>query len=287
MKKRQNRKTKPRPADVCEMLTTAINTLIGQFQEVSEKTPKMFWWSITVPRDDFAHEDLMLYYWGDLLGANYKADLCNIAAIRGSKSGNWTRYAITGSDATHKAWLTVSKRCECAANALRYPGNPDVTMSLSDYLTGLNPLKSQSKDPAQVYFLAPSWFEFIYNTSCELGSSIVAYGGNKRIKGWADAWIPYRYIKQDICKASILALKYLKQKIDIEIKQEKSNLASTKQTEAKQDTTPENQKGTLEPKPPESLQNLLGLWRHGRKYWKLILLLALILFLWFVIQIVF
>ncbi len=223
MKKRQNRKTKPLPADVCETLTLAINTLIAQFQEVSEKTPKMFWWSITVPRDDCANEDLMLYYWGDLLGADYKADLCNIAAIRGSKSGNWTRYAITGSDVTLKAWLKVSKICECAANALRYPGNPDIAMSLSDYLTGLNPLKSPSKDPAQVYFLSSTWFEFVYNTSCELGSMIVAYGGNKRITGWADARIPYRHIKQDICEASILALKFLQKNV---------NLASTKLNES-------------------------------------------------------
>lgn len=50
----------------------------------------------------------------------------------------------------------------------------------------------------------------------------------------------------------------------------------SEETEQEKDIR-EKREGILEPKPPESLQKLLWMLKHGRKYWKLIVLFILIL----------
>jgi hypothetical protein len=67
------------------------------------------------------------------------------------------------------------------------------------------------------------------------------------------------------------------------------DLASTKPSETKQNALlakNEEQEGVIVPKPPEFLQTLLWLWRHGKKHWKLILLAAIIMLLGFILQLV-
>jgi hypothetical protein len=52
-----------------------------------------------------------------------------------------------------------------------------------------------------------------------------------------------------------------------------------KETEQENKDTKENQKGVLEPKPPELFQNILWILRYGKKWWWLLLLAALVLLL--------
>jgi len=53
-----------------------------------------------------------------------------------------------------------------------------------------------------------------------------------------------------------------------------------KETEQENKGTKKNQKGVLDPKPPEFLQKLLWMLKYGRKYWGLILLAIFLLLLW-------
>ena len=67
------------------------------------------------------------------------------------------------------------------------------------------------------------------------------------------------------------------------------NNGKARDTETKQNAPPakdEEREDVIVPKPPESLQKLLWLWKHGKQHWKLLLLAAIIMLLWFIFQLV-
>jgi len=261
-------------ADYKGLLQT-IEELLTQFEQIKEKIPEIFWWSIVVPENIITNNaiDVTLYRWGELLQNDYKEDLCNLGGI-GEKNGNeWTLFAVTGADVTFADFVKVADACASAAKALgiceqpterfkvceyydgfikkpapgiykKYPNMlkdaykslwltdaPKVRLGVSEYLDGFAqgkyPGNGQNVNIQKGYWIL-KWFDFIFDTAQENGCPVRVNSRTQYATGWDNGPIPFRHTENNICEASILALKFLQQKSDLASKKQK-NVRNKKQ----------------------------------------------------------
>lgn len=105
-----------------------------------------------------------------------------------------------------------------ALKALWITEHPHVNFGVSEYLDGFDKGKNSLSDTVggaslESYWIL-NWFEFLFNTANEDNCPIRVGTGSQNVKHWEIANLRCRYIENSICEASILALKFLRGKVE-------------------------------------------------------------------------
>ena len=128
---------------------------------------------------------------------------------------------------------------EAKVKAFWVSEHPEFKLSVSRYFDGFirgkDYFSSTGISASQKGYWVLNWFEFIYNTVLEDYSSLRAECGYRHIRDWDIATVPYRKIDHGICEASIMALKFLRTKVEARIKSAPQGQARIDPTVEKQD----------------------------------------------------
>lgn len=247
----KERGQKPTPEDYNELISN-VDIMLRAFRDLkSEVGSEWYWWSLSIyARGNITKtEERAQSIWLDF---REKAMLQESLPLGGCSTfenkNEFTAYFATSKDGTESDFFKIANIAESAVKALLIFYPPKCGFELSRYLDSFVGTRSYYADtmtsPAARH-AARCWFEFVYNMAFEIGSPLQSQcyevptvedlpldyfeltqkpqAENQELRLYPEI----RRIEHEICKASILALEFLKTKVKARIQSQPQMPART------------------------------------------------------------